>query len=105
MDSRRISKHFYDPRREGEAISLSFATLSFLVTTPECWVPALGDKTHGFPYLSGSGRLVLKDAIMMGAALVTMADSARLNLQRSSRSLKRGSPAGDMRPMVAQNKR
>ncbi len=61
---------------------MSFVTLSFLVTTPECWVPALGDTTHGFPYLSGAGRLVLKDAIMMGAALVTMADSARAYLRR-----------------------
>ncbi len=56
---------------------MSFVTLSFLVTTPESWVPALGDAQHGFPYLSGRGRLVIKDAIMMGAALVTMADSAR----------------------------
>ena len=48
-------------------------SLSFLVTTPECWVPALGDPHHGFPYLSGAGRLVLKDAIMMGASLVVMA--------------------------------
>lgn len=62
---------------------MSFVTLSFLVTTPECWVPALGDSTHGFPYLSGAGRLVIKDAIMMGAALVTMADSAKLTLRRS----------------------
>jgi len=62
---------------------MSFVTLSFLITTPECWVPNLGDTTHGFPYLSGAGRLVIKDAIMMGAALVTMADSARLYLQRS----------------------
>ena len=62
---------------------MSFVTLSFLITTPECWVPNLGDTTHGFPYLSGAGRLVIKDAIMMGAALVTMADSARLFLQRS----------------------
>lgn len=61
---------------------MSFVTLSFLVTTPECWVPNLGDTTHGFPYLSGAGRLVIKDAIMMGAALVTMADSARLYLRR-----------------------
>jgi uncharacterized membrane protein YkgB len=22
---------------------MSFVTLSFLITTPECWVPALGD--------------------------------------------------------------
>ena len=61
---------------------MSFVTLSFLVTTPECWVPNLGDSTHGFPYLSGAGRLVIKDAIMMGAALVTMADSARSALRR-----------------------
>jgi uncharacterized membrane protein YkgB len=60
---------------------MSFVTLSFLITTPECWVPALGDAQHGFPYLSGAGRLVLKDAIMMGAALITMADSARAYLR------------------------
>ena len=61
---------------------MSFVTLSFLITTPECWVPPLGDAQHGFPYLSGAGRLVIKDVIMMGAAVVTMADSARLFLQR-----------------------
>jgi uncharacterized membrane protein YkgB len=66
---------------------MSFVTLSFLITTPECWVPNLGDTTHGFPYLSGAGRLVIKDAIMMGAALVTMADSARLYLQRQQAHL------------------
>lgn len=62
--------------------TMSFVTLSFLITTPECWVPALGDSEHGFPYLSGRGRLVIKDAIMMGAALVTMADSAKVYLRR-----------------------
>lgn len=61
---------------------MSFVTLSFLITTPECWVPPLGDAQHGFPYLSGAGRLVVKDAIMMGAALVTMADSAKAYLQK-----------------------
>jgi uncharacterized membrane protein YkgB len=25
---------------------MSFVTLSFLITTPECWVPALGDVNH-----------------------------------------------------------
>jgi len=63
---------------------MSFVTLSFLVTTPETWVPALGGPDHGFPYLSGPGRLVLKDAIMMGAALATLADSARAYLRRQS---------------------
>jgi uncharacterized membrane protein YkgB len=68
----------------GLVFLMSFVTLSFLVTTPEAWVPALGETTHGVPYLSGAGRLVLKDAIMMGAALVTMADSARAYLLRVS---------------------
>jgi uncharacterized membrane protein YkgB len=61
---------------------MSLVTLSFLVTTPETWVPALGGPNHGFPYLSGAGRLVIKDAIMMGAALVTMADSAKSYLRK-----------------------
>ncbi len=60
---------------------MSFVTLSFLITTPECWVPALGSPEHGFPLLSGAGRLVVKDAIMMGAALVTMADSSQAYLR------------------------
>ncbi|QDU94960.1 DUF417 family protein [Lignipirellula cremea] len=66
---------------------MSLVTLSFLVTTPECWVPAIGGDHHGFPYLSGAGRLVVKDAIMMGAALVTMADSAQCYLLRRESSL------------------
>jgi uncharacterized membrane protein YkgB len=64
-------------------IGMSLVTLSFLVTTPENWVAALGDLHHGFPYLSGRGRLVVKDAIMLGAAVLTMADSARIALARA----------------------
>lgn len=63
-------------------VVMSVVTLSFLVTTAECWVPPLGDAHHGFPYLSGRGRLVVKDAIMLGAAIVTMADSARAALRK-----------------------
>jgi uncharacterized membrane protein YkgB len=66
-------------------ILMAFTTLSFLVTTPEAWVPALGDSTHGFPYLSGTGRLVVKDVIMLGAAVVTLADSAKAYLRRAAR--------------------
>ncbi len=65
-------------------VTMSLVTLSFLITTPESWVPALGDSEHGFPYLSGRGRLVIKDVIMLGAALVTMADSAKAFLSRSA---------------------
>lgn len=61
---------------------MSFVTLSFLITTPETWVPALGDAQHGFPYLSGAGRLVLKDVIMMGASVVTMAQAAQKYLEQ-----------------------
>lgn len=61
---------------------MSFVTLSFLITTPEVWVQPLGSSEHGFPLLSGAGRLVVKDAIMAGAALVTMADSAKAYLRK-----------------------
>ena len=63
---------------------MSLVTLSFLVTTPECCVPALGSPEHGFPLQSGAGRLVVKDVIMAGAALVTMADSAKIYLRRAN---------------------
>jgi uncharacterized membrane protein YkgB len=59
-----------------------FVTLSFLVTTPEAWVPALGDAQHGFPYLSGGGRLVIKDVVLMAGAWLVLVDSARAVLAR-----------------------
>jgi uncharacterized membrane protein YkgB len=68
---------------------MASVTLSFLVTTPETWVPNLGGPNHGFPYLSGAGRLVIKDAIMMGAAAVTMADSAQAYLRKRNCSERR----------------
>jgi reactive chlorine resistance protein C len=65
-------------------ILMSVTTLSFLVSTPEAWVPALGASTHGFPYLSAAGRLIIKDAIMLGAAVVTLSDSAKTWLAKQS---------------------
>ena len=59
-------------------------------------MPALGDTTHGFPYLSGAGRLIIKDVIMFGAAVVTLADSAKAYLSRSpgiGRSAWQGRPS------------
>jgi reactive chlorine resistance protein C len=50
-------------------------------------MPALGDSAHGFPYLSGVGRLVIKDAIMLGAAVVTLADAAKTSLQKQKMKL------------------
>ena len=68
----------------GLLILMACTTLSFLITTPEAWVPALGDANHGFPYLSGSGRLIVKDFIMLAAAVVTLADSAKAALRRQT---------------------
>lgn len=62
------------------AFVMSLVTLSFLITTPETWVPALGDAEHGFPYLSAAGRLVIKDVIMLGASIATMAQAAKKHL-------------------------
>ncbi|SFC65300.1 Uncharacterized membrane protein YkgB [Parapedobacter composti] len=60
---------------------MSIVTLSFLLTTPEVYVPNLGGDFptphYGFPYLSGAGRLVLKDVIMMAAGLIVASDAAR----------------------------
>ena len=64
------------------AALMSLTTLSFLLTTPETWVPALGDKESGFPYLSGAGRLVIKDLIMLGASVATMAQAAAAYLEK-----------------------
>lgn len=63
------------------AFGMSLVTLSFLITTPEAWVPGLGDAEYGFPYLSGAGRLVIKDVIMLGASVVTMAQASKKYLQ------------------------
>lgn len=80
---------------------MSFVTLSFLITTPETWVPNLGDTEHGFPYLSGRGRLVVKDAIMMGAAIVTMADSAKAYLRKRNAAGEQSSRYVDQQTGVA----
>jgi uncharacterized membrane protein YkgB len=32
---------------------------------------------YGFPYLSGAGRLVIKDIIMLGAGLICASDNAK----------------------------
>lgn len=59
------------------AVIMTLGTLSFLVTTPEVWVPDLGSGEHGFPLLTGAGRLVIKDTAILAGALVVLADSAK----------------------------
>jgi reactive chlorine resistance protein C len=52
------------------AVFTFLATLSFLFTLPG-WEESLG----GFPALSGSGGFLLKDTVLLGAALFTLGDS------------------------------
>ena len=64
------------------ALIMTVGTLSFLVTTPEVWVPDLGSGEHGFPLLTGAGRLVIKDTAILAGAVVVLADSAKRVLNR-----------------------
>lgn len=68
---------------------MSIVTLSFLITTPECWVPALGgdgpSPNVGFPYLSAAGRLVIKDIIMSAGGLLVAAEAARRYAQNKNK--------------------
>jgi len=55
------------------AVFMFLTTLSFIITTPG-WEPSLG----GFPALSGDvGEFLIKDLVLLGAALRTLADSLR----------------------------
>lgn len=69
---------------------MSAVTLSFLLTTPEVFVPDLGGDFptphHGFPYLSAAGRLVLKDIIMMAGGLITASECASRLLKRKKQT-------------------
>ena len=67
------------------AIIMTLGTLSFLVTTPEVWVPDLGSGEFGFPLLSGAGRLVIKDIVILASAVVLLSDSS----QRVLKTLKK----------------
>lgn len=66
-------------------IIMTIGTLSFLITTPECWVPDLGSGEHGFPLLSGAGRLVIKDTVILAGAITLLADSAGKLLKQWSK--------------------
>ncbi len=54
------------------AAGMFLGTLSFLVTTPESW-----QEGHGAPHLSMLGEALLKDTVLLGAALLTAAESLR----------------------------
>ena len=54
------------------AAGMMLGTLSFLGTTPEAW-----QEGQGVPQLSMLGEALLKDTVLLGAALLTAADSLR----------------------------
>ncbi len=71
----------------GLVIIMTIGTLSFLITTPEVWVPDMGSGEHGFPLLTGAGRLVIKDMCILAGATVVLADCAQRILGRKPSSL------------------
>lgn len=54
------------------AAGMMVGTLSFLATTPEAW-----ENGQGMPQLSVLGEALLKDSVLLGAALLTAAESLR----------------------------
>ena len=66
----------------GLAIIMTIGTLSFLITTPEVWVPNLGSGEFGFPLLTGAGRLVIKDTAILAGAIVVLSDCAQRILKK-----------------------
>jgi uncharacterized membrane protein YkgB len=49
---------------------MMLGTLSFLATTPEAW-----QEGQGVPQLSMLGEALLKDGVLLGAAILTAAES------------------------------
>ena len=52
------------------AILMFLTTLSFMLSTPGVWQPG-----YGFPFLSGAGQFLVKDLLLLGAAIWTAGDS------------------------------
>lgn len=66
------------------SIAMFLTTLTFLITTPGVW-----QKNYGFPFLSPSGQFLLKDLVLLGAAIWTAGESlraARREIGQSTRS-------------------
>ncbi|CPZ22191.1 inner membrane protein ykgB [Mycobacteroides abscessus] len=53
------------------AILLFVSTLSFLITTPGVGEASAG----GFPFLSMTGQFLIKDIVLLGVSILTLADA------------------------------
>jgi hypothetical protein len=75
LRARQVARFWMLPHVEQDmdrgAFSVSLAVKD-LVTTPNCRVPTLSTLEHGFPLWSGARHSIIRDAIVAGAALVTM---------------------------------
>ncbi|MER5915778.1 DUF417 family protein [Streptomyces sp. NPDC001982] len=56
------------------AVGTFATTLSFLATTPEAW-----EERRGEPKLSIAGQFLVKDIVLLGASLLTAAESLQAN--------------------------
>lgn len=81
-----ILAHYLSPKIGFWGATLAFLTpfitLTFLIFTPETWVHG-ADAHTGFPYLSGAGRLVLKDTMMIATGFVAMVHSAKCIIKQN----------------------
>ena len=55
------------------AVGMFLTTLSFLAKAPGLWQ----EKQQGVPKLSAAGQFVVKDIVLLGASLLTAAESLR----------------------------
>ncbi len=63
------------------AILIFLTTLIFMFSTPGVWQPG-----YGFPFLSGAGQFLVKDLILLGAAVWTAGDALEAaSLRRRAR--------------------
>ncbi|MFG1791311.1 YkgB family protein [Nocardia sp. NPDC049149] len=59
------------------AVVMFLITLSFMLTTPGVWQPG-----YGFPYLGSAGGFLIKDVVLLGAAVAT-AGASLTSLRRA----------------------
>src|SRR3954470_10894404 len=90
----------------GATLSLltPLVTLSFLITTPEAWVGNLGDANFGFPFLSGAGRLVIKDVLLFAGSWLVVVDCVRDSLRNRKARFAEAIPECYLRPAPALKK-
>ncbi len=60
------------------AVGMFLSTISFLVTTPQAWLPETGTLAISVP-----GQFLLKDVVLLGASLWSLSDALKASQGRS----------------------